>query len=62
MCVAQLGAGRRLLQAAEDLARSHGVARLDLTTARSNHSAQSLYRALGWELDEVFLGFNKKVL
>lgn len=58
----QLGVGRRLLQAAEELARSHGVARLDLTTARNNHSAQSLYRALGWELDEVFLGFNKKVL
>lgn len=58
----KLGAGRTLLQAAEDLARSHGIARLDLTTARTNHTAQSVYRAMGWQLDEVFLAFNKPVL
>jgi ribosomal protein S18 acetylase RimI-like enzyme len=58
----KLGAGRTLLQAAEDLARSYGIARLDLTTARTNHTAQSVYRAMGWQLDEVFLAFNKPVL
>nr|WP_319566457.1 GNAT family N-acetyltransferase [uncultured Rhodoferax sp.] len=58
----KLGVGKGLLQAAEELGRSHGVARLDLTTARTNNNAQSIYRAMGWALDEVFLAFNKKVL
>ncbi len=58
----KLGAGRALLQAAEDYARSQNIARLDLTTARSNHTAQSIYQAMGWQLDEVFLAFNKSLL
>jgi ribosomal protein S18 acetylase RimI-like enzyme len=56
------GAGRRLLQAAEALAQAEGKARMDLTTARSNLPAQSLYESLGWVRDDVFLAYNRRVL
>ena len=55
------GLGRALLDAAAALARSRGWVRLDLTTARSNAQAQSLYRALGWVQDEVFLSYSLRV-
>src|SRR4051794_8905670 len=42
------GAGRALMQAAHDYAQQHGFARLDLSTARTNHQAQALYESLGW--------------
>jgi GNAT superfamily N-acetyltransferase len=53
------GLGRALLRAAESLALERGVARLDLTTARSNLRAQSLYESEGWVLDEVFLAYQR---
>lgn len=53
------GAGRALLQAAEQHARSAGFARMDLTTAKTNLRAQTLYRSLGWCKDEVFDAYNK---
>lgn len=55
------GAGRLLLQAAEALAQTEGKARMDLTTARSNLPAQSLYESLGWVRDDVFLAYNRRV-
>lgn len=55
----RLGTGRALLRAAESLALERGVARLDLTTARSNHRAQALYESEGWVLDEVFLAYQR---
>lgn len=55
----RLGVGRALLRAAESLALERGVARLDLTTARSNHRAQALYESEGWVLDEVFLAYQR---
>jgi ribosomal protein S18 acetylase RimI-like enzyme len=55
------GVGRALLQAAEDLARQHGFARLDLTTAKTNHTAQHLYRSQGWVRDEVFDAYQRWV-
>lgn len=55
------GAGRHLLRAAEQLAAAHGAARMDLTTARSNHAAQSVYASLGWVRDDVFLAYSKHV-
>ncbi|WP_411877329.1 N-acetyltransferase family protein [Polaromonas sp. YR568] len=58
----QTGAGRALMQAAHEHARQHGFARLDLSTARTNHAAQALYESLGWVRDEVFLYYNKTVL
>lgn len=48
------GAGRALMLAARAYAEEQGFARMDLTTAKTNIGAQSLYRALGWVKDEVF--------
>lgn len=56
------GAGRALMLAAHQHATDQGFARLDLTTARSNQTAQALYESLGWQRDEVFLAYNKMVL
>ena len=57
----QTGAGRTLMQSAHDHARQNGFARLDLSTARTNHKAQALYESLDWVRDEVFLYYNKTV-
>ncbi len=57
----QLGVGKLLLQAAEQYARENGFARMDLTTAKSNYAAQSLYEATGWVRDEVFWAYNKTI-
>jgi ribosomal protein S18 acetylase RimI-like enzyme len=55
------GAGKALLLAAERHAADNGYARMDLTTARTNLSAQALYESLGWVRDEVFLAYSKRV-
>lgn len=55
------GAGRALLLAAERLAAEHGKARMDLTTAKSNLSAQSLYESQGWVRDEIFYAYTRRV-
>lgn len=55
------GAGRRLLLAAEASAAACGQVRMDLTTARSNVKAQSLYESLGWVRDEVFFAYSRRV-
>jgi ribosomal protein S18 acetylase RimI-like enzyme len=55
----QSGAGRALMLAAERYAQQHGFARMDLTTAKTNGLAQSLYTSLGWQRDEVFYAYNK---
>lgn len=53
------GAGRQLMLAAEAHARASGAVRLDLTTAKDNLRAQSLYEALDWTRDEVFYTYNR---
>jgi ribosomal protein S18 acetylase RimI-like enzyme len=55
------GAARALLRAAHAHAALTGRVRMDLTTARTNVSAQALYVSLGWVRDEVFLAYNKRV-
>lgn len=55
------GAGKVLLLAAERHAAQNGFARMDLTTAKTNLFAQSLYQSLGWERDEIFYAYNKHV-
>lgn len=55
------GAGRALLLAAERHAAQNGRARMDLTTARTNRAAQSVYESLGWVPDEVFLSYSRRV-
>lgn len=57
----RLGVGRFLLLAAEQLARENGKARMDLSTAKTNHSAQRLYESLGWVQDAVFLVYSKHI-
>jgi len=34
---------------------------MDLTTAKTNLPAQSLYEALGWVRDEVFYAYNRQI-
>lgn len=55
------GAGKALLLAAESLAAAHGKCRMDLTTARTNLTAQAAYESLGWIRDEVFFAYSKTV-
>jgi ribosomal protein S18 acetylase RimI-like enzyme len=56
------GAGRMLMLAAHNYAAQSGMVRLDLTTAKNNHVAQSLYESLGWVRDDVFYAYNKEIL
>jgi ribosomal protein S18 acetylase RimI-like enzyme len=55
------GAAKALLQAAHLHAAKTGRVRMDLTTAKTNVSAQTLYESEGWVQDEVFLTYNKRV-
>ena len=58
----QDGVGRALLLAAEALARAEGKTRMDLSTAKTNLVAQSLYESLGWTRDEVFHAYSRRLL
>jgi ribosomal protein S18 acetylase RimI-like enzyme len=53
------GAGRSLMLAAEVHAAKAGVARMELSTARDNTVAQSLYESLDWVRDEAFFVYGK---
>lgn len=53
------GAGRALMDAAEAHAAATGAARLELSTAKTNTVAQSLYESQGWARDEAFYVYNK---
>lgn len=55
------GAGKVLLQTAERLAADKGMARLDLTTAKTNEAAQHAYETLGWVKDEIFYAYSKEI-
>jgi ribosomal protein S18 acetylase RimI-like enzyme len=53
------GAGRALMLAAEAHAAKAGVGRLELSTARTNTVAQSLYESLDWVREEAFFVYSK---
>ena len=55
------GAGKKLLQAAEQMALENGKSRMDLSTAKTNGPAQAAYEDLGWVRDEVFFTYSKYV-
>ncbi len=55
------GTGHMLLLAAEALARTKGMVRMDLTTAKTNLPAQALYASLGWVRDEVFFAYSRPI-
>ena len=48
------GVGSSLLRFAHQWARAQGAFRVDLETAHTNVTAQSVYEALGYELDTEF--------
>lgn len=52
------GTGRALLEAAVHFATAAGAAYLTLSTAHTNHAAQSLYAACGWQRDEEYATYN----
>lgn len=54
-----LGVAQALMQAAETHARAQGCVYMELSTARSNTSAQALYARAGWVRDEVFFIYGK---
>src|SRR5262249_20566227 len=53
------GAGRTLMLAAQSYAAETGAARLELSTAKDNTVAQSLYESLGWVRDQSFFVYSK---
>jgi ribosomal protein S18 acetylase RimI-like enzyme len=57
----KLGIGKSLLLAAEELSKRNGMSRMDLTTAKTNFPAQALYESLGWQRDEIFFTYSKRV-
>ena len=57
----QSGAGKALLLAAAQHASQAGVARMDLTTAKTNLPAQALYQSLGWVRDDIFWTYSKSL-
>ena len=57
----QSGAGKLLLKAAATKAAADGKVRMDLTTAKTNKAAQSLYESLGWVRDEIFYSYSMGV-
>ncbi|HSH71855.1 MAG TPA: GNAT family N-acetyltransferase [Methylophilaceae bacterium] len=60
--VRKSGAGKALMLAAHEYAAEHSFSRLDLTTAKTNLTAQGLYESLGWVRDEVFYSYSKEVV
>jgi len=55
------GLGKMLLEQAREHAQANGIPRMDLTTAKTNLNAQSLYKSLGWVRDNIFYAYNKSV-
>lgn len=55
----QFGVGRALLRECENVARQHGAARIEVTTAGHRHEAHDFYRACGYA--ESSLRFVKRL-
>lgn len=55
------GVGQALLRAAERHAAANGVSRMDLTTAKTNQTAQAVHEGLGWVRDDVFHAYSRRV-
>jgi ribosomal protein S18 acetylase RimI-like enzyme len=53
------GAGRSLMLAAQAYSARTGAARMELSTAKDNTVAQSLYESLGWVRDQAFFVYSK---
>jgi GNAT superfamily N-acetyltransferase len=55
------GVGAQLMRVAQDHALRTGAARLVLSTAVTNTTAQTLYERKGWRLDKAFLHYELRV-
>lgn len=55
----QTGVGAALMAKVDAHARSVGAARVDLFTAQTNTTAQSVYERAGWKRDDVFYRYQK---
>lgn len=53
------GVGRALMLYAEQVALRDGKKRMDLSTAKTNLTAQGLYETLGWRRDENFFVYSR---
>ncbi len=53
------GTANYLMEYAENYAKENGAVELQLSTAKDNYSAQTLYEQRGWEKDEVFYHYSK---
>lgn len=57
-----LGVATGLLKSTEKYASEAGFVRMELTTAITNNTAQSLYKSLGWEKDNIYWAYSKNVV
>lgn len=55
------GVAKILMKAAEQHAIDNGMKRLELATAKDNHSAQKLYESLSWVKDREFFNYSKEI-
>ena len=55
------GIGRALMNKAREYAQENGFKRLELSTAKDNFIGQSLYKSLGYEVDEEFLHYSLEI-
>lgn len=53
----RVGAGRRLMDRAREVAQASGAIRLELTTEKTNTTAQALYHSCGYVRDDVFFKY-----
>lgn len=55
------GVGRELLKAAVEHARMLGALRLELSTAKTNYAAQTLYEEQSWVRDEEYFVYRYQI-
>lgn len=55
------GVARLLIERAEDFARQDGAVRIKLQTEHGNTQARTLYEKLGWEFEDKYVQYKKKL-
>ncbi len=55
------GVARLLIEKAESFARDDGAVRIKLQTEHTNTSARTLYEKLGWEFEDKYVQYKKKL-
>ena len=51
------GFGKKLMSAALEFAKKNNISGIELSTAKNNTTAQSLYEKLGYERDEDYYNY-----